>query len=256
MTSPAESRQTIAVRGASVRFGGLQALSDVSIELRPGEVTALIGPNGAGKTTFINCLTGIVPMTAGQVLIGGTVVEPPRPDNLIELGFARTFQNIRLFPNLTVREQVEMARIGLRGSHRARRQAAAGQADGETPDGLLTRLGLSHRGQETPSNLSYGEQRRLEIARALATRPRLLLLDEPAAGMVPSEQMALAEIISDIASRGVAVMLVEHHMDLVARVASEVVVLNFGRQIAAGSIGEVRADPEVISAYLGSTGRA
>lgn len=243
---------TIEVRDIAIRFGGLQALDGVSLMLRRGEVTALIGPNGAGKSTFVNCLTGLVAMDRGEIMLEGVPARAPLLPRLIDLGIARTFQSIRLFPSLTVREQVRIAQLGLLGS--ARRHLARKNQAPASREALLGRLGLDRKAGLFPFELSYGERRRLEIARALATEPVLLFLDEPAAGMVPSEQMALGQTILEIARTGVAVLLIEHHMDLVASVASEVVVLNFGRRIASGTIDSIRSNKEVISAYLGSTG--
>ena len=250
---PEANRARIDIDGMSMRYGGLQALDDVSLALSGGQVTAIIGPNGAGKSTFVNCLSGVVTMTAGKLEIDGTPAPQPILPQLMHLGIARTFQNIRLFANLTVREHVEMAHLGYLRSSRADAHERTGRA--AFVDLLLARVHLDGKAALKPSELSYGERRRLEIIRGLATRPRLLLLDEPAAGMMQTEQMELADFVLEIAATGIAVILIEHHMDLVAKVANEVVVLNFGRCIARGTIDEMRADPEVIAAYLGTSGK-
>jgi len=245
---------TISVRNASIRFGGLQALNDVSLEMRGGDVLAIIGPNGAGKTTFVNCLSGLVDMDTGEVSIDGVVAKRPILPKLVDFGISRTFQNIRLFPNLTVREHIALARESYMRSERARaRTDMASRPLDAVCDELLSRMGLATKAGYWPRELSYGERRKLEIARALAIEPKLLLLDEPAAGMVPSEQKELAVMIRDIAGSGIAVILIEHHMDLVGSVAGKVMVLNFGCLIVEGTIDVVRDHPEVISAYLGST---
>ena len=245
----------VSIRDVSIRFGGLQALNGLSLDIAGGEIKAIIGPNGAGKSTFVNCLTGIVQMDSGEVAIDGQVATRPLMPKLVELGIGRTFQNIRLFPTLTVREHVELAYEGFARSRRARREKKRAGRDA-TCERLLARTGLAGRERLDPRDLSYGERRRLEIARALALQPKLLLLDEPAAGMVPSEQADLAVLIREIGEDGVAVILIEHHMDLVASVASEIIVLNFGSLVMKGTMAEVRSDPQVISAYLGSTAAA
>lgn len=242
----------IEVEGVSKRFGGLRALDDVSLTARSGEVTAVIGPNGAGKSTLLDCLSGLTQLDSGRIVVNGRQIGAPRPGNLIEIGIARSFQHIRLFPNLTVQEQIILARRGYLGSRRARQE----QANRDIPpvlSQLLSRVGLAHKAALFPNELSYGERRRLEIARALATNPMLLLVDEPAAGSNLSEQVRLAALITEIVGTGVAVILVEHHMDFIADVSTRVVVLNFGRVIVTGTIGEVRQNAEVISVYLGTS---
>jgi branched-chain amino acid transport system ATP-binding protein len=241
----------IEVVGVSKRFGGLQALDTVSLTARAGEVTAVIGPNGAGKSTLIGCLSGMVPIDAGHLRIDGIQAKLSPLSRLVDLGITRTFQNIRLYESLSVLEHLQLARLSYQRTRRAR---AGGR--GETLADLLTRVGLSTVAGKFPAQLSYGERRRLEIARGLATEPRLFLIDEPAAGTTPSEQLALADLIRGIADEGVAVILVEHHMDLVARASAKVVVLNFGRVLTTGTISEIRRNPEVISAYLGTTAAA
>lgn len=247
----------IEVRGVTKRFGGLQALDGVSLRARTGEVTAVIGPNGAGKSTLMDCLSGITRMDAGELAIDGAVCRGNMLAQLVGLGITRTFQNIRLFESLDALEHVVLARLAYLRSQRAgggsRPSRRAIEAEGLA---LLERVGLAAKARRHPAELAYGERRRLEIARGLATEPRLLLLDEPAAGSTGAEQQVLAGLIEAIAAQGVAVVLVEHHMDLVARVAAEVVVLNFGRVIVTGTIDEVRHHPEVISAYLGTIAKA
>jgi len=241
----------VEIQNLSKRFGGLRALDQVSLVARAGEVTAIIGPNGAGKSTFLNCVTGVVPPDEGSVLIGGKAL-PARPlGHLVELGITRTFQNIRLFETLTCLEHVVLARHSYRSSHRNRSTKSA-SVDAECL-AILARVGLHERAAMWPAELSYGERRRLEIARGLAIEPLLFLLDEPAAGSTPSEQMTLAKLIASIAEAGTAVVLVEHHMDLVERVAKQVVVLNFGQVLMTGTIQEVRSHPDVIAAYLGTS---
>lgn len=236
----------------SKRFGGLQAIDKVTVRAISGEVTSVIGPNGAGKTTLINCLTGVLAFDSGEIRIDGRVCSRFTPQDLIEVGIARTFQNIRLWENLTVEEHLLLARRNYAHSRRGRHDGA-GQPAAEVARNLLDRVELRRKARLLPQELSYGERRRLELARALATSPILLLLDEPAAGFTLSEQMKLADLIEEIAKSGIAVILVEHHMDLVARVSSNVVVINFGKELTTGTIAEVRANPDVIAAYLGTT---
>ena len=240
----------IEIEGISKRFGGLQAVDDISLTARGGKVTAVIGPNGAGKSTLLDCLTGITPFDAGRIVIDGKAHTHLAVSQLVELGLSRTFQHIRLFDSLDARQHLVLARHNLAASRRGKLLTQSG-ATLPDPDHLLARVGLAAKAGQRPSELAYGERRRLEIARALATAPRLLFLDEPAAGSTLSEQNGIAELISGIAAEGIAVVLVEHHMDLVGRVSAQVVVLNFGRHVMTGSIEEVRRHPEVIRAYLG-----
>lgn len=240
----------VVVDAVSKRFGGLQALDDISLVARGGEVTAVIGPNGAGKSTLLDCLTGVTRFDNGRIVIDGVAHDTVRLDRLVELGISRTFQHIRLFESLTALEHLVLVRRNLLSTSRGRALLAKGVALPE-PMALLERVGLGAKAGQRPLELAYGERRRLEIARALATAPRFLLLDEPAAGSTLSEQNGLAELIRSIATDGVAVVLVEHHMDLVGRVSARVVVINFGRHVVTGTIEEIRRHPEVISAYLG-----
>jgi ABC-type branched-subunit amino acid transport system ATPase component len=239
----------IKVKHLSKHFGGLKALSDVSLIAQGGEVTAVIGPNGSGKSTLLNCISGVIPIDAGSITIDGSPMPKNPLDNLVDLGITRTFQNIRLFESLSTLEHLVLPRYAFRHSARGASNIAS-SPEAECSE-ILKQVGLENRAWMKPSELSYGERRRLEIARGLAIEPRLLLLDEPAAGSTQSEQLALATLIADVAARGTAVILVEHHMNLVSRVANKVVVLNFGQILMTGTMDEVRRNPDVISAYLG-----
>ena len=258
-SSASGDRQPIlAAAGLAKSFAGLLALQDFSVNVAPGEIVGLIGPNGAGKTTCFNVITGFLVPTAGQIRFRGEDVTGLQPAQTARLGMARTFQNIRLFGSLTVLENVQVAAqlhqrarlvptlLGLPSFHKAetlaRRQAAE----------ILDLLGLQAFGPQAAGSLPYGLQRRLEIARALATQPSLLLLDEPAAGMNPSESEDLHHLILRLRERfNLTILLVEHDMRLVMNLCERIVVLNYGRIIAQGTPGEVRNDPQVIAAYLG-----
>ncbi|GAC1441155.1 MAG: ABC transporter ATP-binding protein [Vulcanimicrobiaceae bacterium] len=232
---------TLAVRGITVRYGGVTALEDVDLDVAPGRVVGLIGPNGAGKTTLVNAMTGVVRPASGTIALGDARLEGRPPHRVARAGLARTYQNVRLFARLDVGDNVRAGAFRLRHA----------LADADVV-ALLARAGVAERNLERRAGtLSYGEQRRLEIARALAGKPAIVLLDEPAAGMNPSETQALGTTIRDVARAGIGVVLIEHDMSLVAAVCDDVVVLNFGRTIARGTPREVARDAAVVEAYLG-----
>jgi len=247
----------LAATGVAKRFGGVHALSDVDFTIRRGEIYGLIGPNGAGKTTLFNVLTGIYGRDEGEFLFDGEPLNDLKPNEVAERGIARTFQNIRLFANLSALENVMIGRhvrthAGVFGAiARNARTLAEEKGIAARAYELLEYVGVAERANHLARHLPYGFQRRLEIARALATDPKLLALDEPAAGMNATETATLASLLHDIRRDGTTILLIEHDMKLVMGICDRVLVLDYGRKIAEGPAADVRNNPAVIAAYLG-----
>jgi len=251
------SEHLLEVTDLTMRFGGVTALENVSFRIKPGEILGLIGPNGAGKTTCFNVITGVYSPTSGSVVFDGTSLVGVKRHDITKRGVARTFQNIRLFPEMSALENVM---VGTDAHHRSSvlgaiartpRMRAEEHHGRERAMELLSFMGIADYAPVAARNLPYGYQRRLEIARALATEPKLLCLDEPAAGFNPAEKAELNDIIFRIRDQGYTVLLIEHDMKVVMGVSDHVVVLDFGRKIAEGRPEVVRENPDVIAAYLG-----
>ena len=246
------------LKNLGITFGGLHAVDDVNLKIEKGQLYGLIGPNGAGKTTVFNLITGVYRPTTGSILLDGVNIAGKPTAEINRLGIARTFQNIRLFTKLTARDNVKVGLTNaypyslVSGIFRLPSYYRSEKAMNERAGELLSVLGLEGEAEVEAASLPYGKQRKLEIARALATSPKLLLLDEPAAGMNPQETEELMRTIALIRERfGVTILLIEHDMHLVSGICEELTVLNFGRELARGKTAEVLRDPKVVTAYLG-----
>jgi branched-chain amino acid transport system ATP-binding protein len=248
----------LSIKGVNKRFGGLQALSDVALEIQPGQIYGLIGPNGAGKTTFFNVITGLYTPDSGSFVLDGVPYEPTAVHEVAKAGIARTFQNIRLFGDMTALENVMVGRhirtkAGFFGAVlRLKSERAEEAAIRQKALELLEYVGIAKYADYSARTLSYGDQRRLEIARALATEPKLLALDEPAAGMNATEKLTLRALLDNIRRDGKTILLIEHDVKLVMGLCDRMTVLDYGKQIAEGLPTEVRANKAVIEAYLGA----
>lgn len=237
------SEITLSVEELTHDFGGLRAVDNFNLKVEKGQVYGIIGPNGAGKTTFFNLVTGLYRPTRGGIFLDGNNIVGKKPHKINHMGIARTFQNLRLFSELTVRENILVGRLSSK------------RTDEASDEALLGLAGLSSRAEEKANALPYGLQRKLEIVRALATDPRILLLDEPAAGMNPQEVTDLVELIRAIKNMfSLTIVLIEHQMRLVEAICERITVMSFGRVLSEGTVKEIQNDPEVIKAYLGDEG--